>query len=214
MNAPECKDIMNLIPLYIDDLLDEKESTAVKEHINQCQSCKRECEFMMSVMTKTKELPRVTAPCDFAARVVAKAKLKRTSRLLRRISSGVAAAAVLVLCVVNFDVLNSEEQPKENKRIIQEKTVTADKPDEAAESFTPAFFSEVERRTIITVEITEENAKILKELTKDYQEDSFGFIVFDMNILLKKLKDGGIEFTTEETTDITNDYIVIKGVAG
>ena len=42
MNAPNCKDILNLIPLYIDNILDSKEKDLVNEHINSCQKCREE----------------------------------------------------------------------------------------------------------------------------------------------------------------------------
>ena len=247
MNAPECKDIINLIPLYIDGLLDEEES--LKEHIDKCPDCKKELDFMASIMSKTKSLPQVEVAPDFVAKVTAKAKLQKIKKqrlaLLRRISSGVAVAAVLALCVVSFDTIDTKETENQNNPAfsaenlsrevsdivnipnteqkktapnrIQEKAVVPDQsteeiPDRTAESYTPALFSEVDLEyfTIATVEITEENAQTVEELTKDYEKDSFGYIVPDMNILLRKLNEAGIKVKTEVSPDITNDYIIIK----
>ena len=248
MNAPECKDILNLIPLYVDNLLDKEESIIVKEHIGSCHTCKKELDLMMSIITKTKELPRVTVSADFSAKVIAKAKQqkakKQRSVLLHRISSGVAVAAVLALCVVSFDTFDTKENsventpalsaekvsdtpdiidipktetPRKTPRAIQEKTVVDDKSleisaEEITEASTPALFSEVdlEYYTTATVEISEENAEIVEELIKNYEKDDTGYIVPDMNILLRKLNEAGIKVSTKVSPDITCDYIIIE----
>ena len=246
MTTPECKDILNLIPLYVDNLLGEEGSIIVKEHIDQCESCKKEADFMMSIMAKTKELPKVKVSSDFSRKVTAKAKLQKIKNhrttLLRRISSGVAAAAVLALCVVSFDVIDTKEtkpknspvlsaenvsesdisntpkteQVKENSRTVQEKVVVSDQAPEpqgeTTEPHMPALFSEVdlEYYTIATVEVTEENAQTVEELIKDYEKDDTGYIVPDMNILLRKLNEAGIKVKTEVSPDIICDYIIIK----
>lgn len=248
MIAPRCKDILNLIPLYIDGLLDEKDASIVKEHIDQCPNCKKEADLMLSIMTKTKELPEVKVTPYFSAKVTAKAKLQKAKKqrtvLLHRISSGVAVAAVLALCVVSFDAFDTKETLPENSpvlsaekasdkpdiinipkteeaqkttRVIPEKAVVPDESvetpmDETVESFTPAFFCEVELEyfTIATVEVTEENQQTVEELIKDYEKDDTGYIVPDMNILLRKLNEAGIKVKTEVSPDITNDYIIVK----
>lgn len=249
MTTPECNDILNLIPLYVDNLLDEEESQKVKEHILSCPECKKEAEFMMSIMSKTKDLPKVVASSDFTAKVVAKANSKKSTKtrtiLLRRISSGVAVAAVLTLCVVGLDFIKTEtpepekstmlsaekvsqaspdiidipktEHSKKTTPNIQEKTVVPDESaethtDETVESFIPAAMSEIELEyfTIATVELTDENRETVEELIKDYEKDDFGYIVPDMNVLLRKLCDSGIKVTTEVSPDKINDYIIIR----
>ena len=248
MNAPHCKDILDLIPLYVDNQLDEEEVLMVKEHIDQCENCKKELDLMVSIMTKTKELPEVKASADFSAKVTAKAKHQKAKKqrtvLLRSISSGVAVAAVLALCVVSFDAIDTKEppienapvisaektshspdiinipkteQPQKNTRAIPEKTVVPDESaeiptEETSEEFTPAFFCEVdlEYHTIATVEITEENTQTVEELINHYEKDGTGYIVPDMNILLRKLNEAGIKVKTEVSPDTTNDYIIVK----
>ncbi len=247
MTTPECKDILNLIPLYVDNLLDEDEVLTVKEHIDRCESCKQELDLMVSIMARTTQLPQVKASSDFSAKVTAKAKLQKVKHhraaLLRRISSGVAVAAVLALCVVSFDVIDEKstppentpvlsaenvsrkdiintpknEQTKENSRAVTEEVAVPDLstemlPDETVESYTPALFCEVdlEYYTIATVEITEENELIVNEFIKDYEKDDFGYIVPDMNILLRKLSEAGIKVKTEVSPDKTNDYVIIE----
>ena len=248
MIAPRCKDILNLIPLYVDNLLDERDASIVKEHIDQCEDCKKEADIMMSIMTKTKELPEVKVTPDFSAKVTAKAKLQKAKKqrtfLLHRISSGVAVAAVLALCVVSFDAFDTKETIPENTpvlsaekvsdkpdiinipkteevqktpRVIPEKAVVPDESvevpmDETVESFTPAFFCEAELEyfTIATVEVTEENKTAVEELIKDYEKDDIGYIIPDMNILLRKLNDAGIKVQTEISSELTSDYVTLK----
>lgn len=113
MNTPNCSEILNLIPSYIDDLLDIKEKECVAEHIDSCDKCRTELALMTSVREKTKELPDVKISNDFHARLIEKAKEQKAKKharrivLLRRSGAGVAAAAVVALSVVSFGNLGN-----------------------------------------------------------------------------------------------------------
>ncbi len=113
MNTQNCSEILNLIPSYIDDLLDIKEKDRVAEHINSCDKCRAELTLMTSVREKTKELPDVKISADFHARLMEKAKEQKAKKrarrivLLRRSGAGVAAAAVVALSVVSFGNLGN-----------------------------------------------------------------------------------------------------------
>ena len=49
MAKSECTNILNLIPLYIDNMLSDEENDIVCEHIKECASCRGEYEFLKSI---------------------------------------------------------------------------------------------------------------------------------------------------------------------
>ncbi len=269
MNAPNCKEILNLIPLYLDNILDNEENLLVEEHIKNCPACQKELDFMSAVMAKTKELPEISVPSGMRQKIIEKAKelnaQKRIKRALylKRISSGVAVAAVVAISVVGFNGLNkpdttideislsshteiaeneipspevsekasatprkieavTPEPPKKDTSLTKDTPSRvpplADEPivTEDAENTTnpsvPSLFSEVDLEyfTKATIEITAENEAIVTELITDYEKDDTGYIIHDMNILLRKLKDSGVKVKTEVSADITQDYLVLE----
>ena len=108
MANSDCKQILNLIPLYIDNMLSDEEIDIVSRHLDSCKNCKCEFEFMKTIMGATKEISDVEIPKDFHKNLMQKAerlaRQKRARRylMLRRIGAGVAAAAVVALSVVTF----------------------------------------------------------------------------------------------------------------
>ena len=69
MAKSDCENILNLIPLYIDNMLSKEESDIVCRHIEECASCKEEYEFLKSIMGT--ELPGIEVPDDFHDRLMA-----------------------------------------------------------------------------------------------------------------------------------------------
>lgn len=124
MNSQNCSEILNLIPSYIDDILDNEEKDRVAEHINSCANCRAEYEQISALIAKTKDLPDVAISSDFHKNLMEKAAAlqakKRARRivLLRRSGAGVAAAAVVALSVVSFGNLsNSNTDINDNSPI-------------------------------------------------------------------------------------------------
>lgn len=116
MHTSDCKNILNLIPLYIDNVLSEEENDIVLRHINSCKLCKKEHEFMVSLMRNTHELPAIEVPSDFHKNIMVKAqnilraKTARRMTYLKRGSAGFAAAAVIALSVVTYSNLGKTEK--------------------------------------------------------------------------------------------------------
>ena len=112
MAKSDCENILNLIPLYIDNMLSKEESDIVCRHIEECASCKEEYEFLKSIMGT--ELPEIEVPDGFHDRLMANVRKtipspKKRVYLNRRIISGVAAAAVIALSVVSYLNLGNED---------------------------------------------------------------------------------------------------------
>ncbi len=155
MYNSDCKDILDLIPLYIDNKLSEEDYLIVQNHINSCESCKKELEFMVSFTQKFRELPQIDISPDFHENLMEKAKKNLRNKELKRITylrrggAGVAAAVVALFIsysnikpappVANDDfndtALNSSQADKPLD-------ITADKNIQAKTSKSPAFINE------------------------------------------------------------------------
>lgn len=116
MTNSDCKNILNLIPLYMDNVLSEEETNIVSRHLKTCESCKKELKFMNSIKNSTAALPGINPSADFhktlmeKAEKMQKAKKARKFIILRRTGAGVAAAAVVALCLVNFTNINNNQK--------------------------------------------------------------------------------------------------------
>ncbi len=108
MANSDCKKILNLIPLYVDQMLSEEETDIVNRHLEICEDCKKELDFMKSMQKTAAALPDIEPSCDFHKNLMEKAQRTQRAKkarkfiILRRAGAGVAAAAVVALCVVNF----------------------------------------------------------------------------------------------------------------
>lgn len=108
MANSDCKKILNLIPLYVDQMLSEEETDIVSRHLEICEDCKKELDFMKSMQKTAAALPDIEPSCDFHKNLMEKAQRAQRAKkarkfiILRRAGTGVAAAAVVVLCLVNF----------------------------------------------------------------------------------------------------------------
>lgn len=250
--SESCKDILNLIPMYIDTSLDTKESDRVAEHINSCEKCHAEFMLMSSVMKKTRELPDIKVSSDFHDNLMQKVrkqqaeKHKKRIALLRRSSMGVAAAAVVALSVVGFSnlknaptdidtqspVLSVPEVKKteatDNKEptkvhTTQEKASSPQKTETTApENSAETVPSEVATtdaeiavvcddlsciKSVITTDDT--NREEIMEILSQYEKDEIGYIVPDINTVIKKLSELGVEVSTQ-ACEYPSNYIIIK----
>lgn len=110
MAQSDCTNIANLIPLYIDKMLSDKENDIVRKHIAGCKSCSCEYEFLKSVMEKTRCIPEIEVSKDFHEKLMTKIKKERKPglggkyRILSRRSlvGAAAAAAVIAVSVVSY----------------------------------------------------------------------------------------------------------------
>lgn len=108
MANTDCEKILNLVPLYIDNCLSEDDTHIVSRHLSSCDACKKEYEFLLSLMNTAVNLEETDPSTDFHKKLMEKAndlKIKKRAKrivLLKRGSAGVAAAAVVALCIVSF----------------------------------------------------------------------------------------------------------------
>ena len=116
MANADCKNIQNLIPLYLDNMLSDEENDMVRNHIASCDACKAEYELMASIMQTAASLPELNVPEGFHEKLMEKVKAEAESKQERRIyarswrkvSGFAAAAAVIAVSVVSFMQLDRE----------------------------------------------------------------------------------------------------------
>ncbi len=106
MAKSDCEHILNLIPLYIDNMLSEEENDILCEHIKTCRECKKEVEFLKSVTSVAGEIPEIEVPKDFHERLMNKIAMEEKPKkrfgivaFRRSAISFAAAAAVIALSV-------------------------------------------------------------------------------------------------------------------
>ena len=265
----KCKNILDLIPLYIDNPDDIDEST--REHIENCPQCKGEFDLLTNIKKGLGALVDIEPSCDFSEKLsekISKAqaqKRKKRANLFMRYGSGVAAAAVIALCVVSFgsfektvntppdlsavpsveSVAQSKqtetantEKPKENESVISnEKPVllaedmtpsgggsSAGAPKESTpqkdiaptddlsseEVFTDAaVLTEAAVFTAAEITLSDDTREAALEILAPYEMDETGYIVPDINRVLRKIAELGVPVEAKESS-IGINYIIIK----
>lgn len=118
MENTDCEKILNLIPLYVDDMLTKSEKEEVIRHLKHCANCKKEFEYISGLVSTAAEIPEISLPDDFhknlMLKVEKKARAKKAKRYLtlRRVGTGAVAAAVLALSVVAFSNVDNKGNEK------------------------------------------------------------------------------------------------------
>ena len=171
MANTDCKKILNLIPLYIDNCLSEIDTDIVSRHIDSCDACRKEYEFLSSLMSTAATLEETDLSADFHKKLMEKANdlknKKRAKRviLLKRSSAGVAAAAVVALCVASFGNINKTiEHP------ISDST-TSPVPEEVSVADTPVYTAEESKAQVKTPTKTKDTPKPPKSETPAISPD-------------------------------------------
>lgn len=96
-----CEQIKENLPLYMEGLTEEAETSAIKEHLAHCPSCQIEMEEMEALQHKLKSLPSVAMPdaakVRFSEAIKEEGKKIRERRKKNRIMRFSSLAAVLML---------------------------------------------------------------------------------------------------------------------
>lgn len=119
-----CKDIVELLPIYVDNMTNQLESAKVKEHLAECAECRREYEFLKNIIETTTELPYIEASQNFTdtlhSKLIAAKNLKSKKSLaaFRKVAiASLSSAAVIAISIVSLSVLDKKNiesipQPK------------------------------------------------------------------------------------------------------
>jgi len=107
-----CEQVKNLISLYIDNELDEKECSEFEDHISSCESCRNELNDILKIVKLLRSIPQVELPSNFKAQLHEKLiKAKEEEKLNKRKGllfvgnsyfkaiSGIAAVVLVVFAI-------------------------------------------------------------------------------------------------------------------
>lgn len=97
-----CSEALDCIMLFLDKELDSQNEALLKDHLKECEECRKEYELLRSILIKSSEIGK-NPPEELREGVMKKIRRDKRKTLFRTMSA-VAAAAVLVIAVtLNFD---------------------------------------------------------------------------------------------------------------
>lgn len=118
--------------------LNEEEKTEMTAHADECESCRRELDFMLSIIEITKSLPEIKPPSDFMdklniridmeekkQRLIAKRMLMNVRRNWKQYTAAAACFALVAVVTANSRSL-VDKMSGYDDGVIQEETVVTD----------------------------------------------------------------------------------------
>ncbi len=123
----DCEKILNLIPLYIDNMLSDEENDIVIRHIKTCKACQSELEYLKSIIDTTKDIPEIDLPSDFHKNLIEKAEIIKQSKkkkrylIFKRAGVYAAAAAVVALSFLAFGEFIKPQDDKDTDQYLTSK---------------------------------------------------------------------------------------------
>jgi hypothetical protein len=89
---------MSLLEDFLDGLIDDEASAAVRAHLGECEACAGECEALVSLRARVEALPEsIEPPKDLWPEIEARIAAEKVVRARFGRSAMMAAAAVVVL---------------------------------------------------------------------------------------------------------------------
>lgn len=70
----ECEKIIEMLPLYVENELNDLEVMEVEEHLNRCEKCRSEFKNLITLMENLKELPQLEVPAGLHESIIVKIK--------------------------------------------------------------------------------------------------------------------------------------------
>lgn len=100
-----CHKYQELISLYLDNMLSEKEKEEFEKHMESCEECRLELLGLKALLSELNSLPELDLPDGFHQRAMAKLKEKGAKKpafsfSFRNFAGFVPAAASMVICFV------------------------------------------------------------------------------------------------------------------
>jgi len=220
-----CNEIKDMLPLYIDEQLEDKEKKLVKEHIEKCENCSKELEEYEKIRHMLQNMTEEEPPKGYCKRLHEKLlKInvqKKISARYRWVKYGsLAAVFVLVVSAIYFSSsLRMGNMSKSENNVSYDSAMPATEapvpPEEADRSFegTAGIISE-EKAAVIdstdngsimraTLGIQEErNLKIIK--SGSIMTKIEGYDLFLTNLISKVEEFSG--YIEQNNTNVNNMY--------
>lgn len=172
----DCSEILELLPLYSEDMLDISEKAMVEEHLKTCVSCKEELEFLKKIQTEMVNLPQIEPSESFKeglSRRLKEEKRKKTAFYMsggfKKAVSIAMSAAVIAICITALDT----EPYKNNEEILIGKEQIS-LSDGQTENISPDEPQKEEIKTERNAKKTSENAlaDTTGRITREKQKDT------------------------------------------
>lgn len=142
MQETDCVQCRELLFDYVSGLTDDAESKAVAAHIESCPECRRELEFIESMLAAAAEIPEVPVPDEVREAVAnrlseAETEIKRErSRKIRRVVSAAAPVAAAVALTIGMYAGGVFDSFRNADEIMDGKPVSVEDSGGAAENKT------------------------------------------------------------------------------
>jgi hypothetical protein len=133
-----CEKVMEMLSLYIDNQLDEKETREIEKHLKNCEKCSREYEDLLTIKKLLSETPKVELPMNFKEelhRKLVESSIEENSEIIDfkeksekvrnkkkynwKILSGIAAG-ILITVVSVSSLINNNFETKEYAKMESE----------------------------------------------------------------------------------------------
>jgi len=210
-----CNEIKDMLSLYIDGELDEKEKKAVEEHVEVCESCRSELEQYQKIINMLQSLIEVEPPKGYCKRLhekLLKAKQqKKISAKSRWIKYGsIAATFVLVVSAIYVSSnLRMGNSPKNENSVAYDRGMNSNKSEEspaappqaAPEIYGMGTAGGVDDKQKLDVDSSDALTRANFKITDERE--------------LKIIKDGNIETETEGYDLFINNLVSkVEGIGG
>ena len=110
MSEIKCDRVRKILPAYLDGEVDRQEAEAVRQHLEQCESCRAQAHLLddtWETLDEAKPAARVRIPEDFTEKVMARleadrlrVEAERRLRRRRRVGQAVMAAVGMAAGIV------------------------------------------------------------------------------------------------------------------
>lgn len=101
----ECSEISNLIMKYVDGDISEVERKLLNKHKLSCERCNQEFEMMTEMIKCINELPEVSPPYDFEAKVMSKISKQRVRSSMLNMLIGAVGMLAFAYYMIIFVIL-------------------------------------------------------------------------------------------------------------
>ena len=221
MATPDCEKILNLLPLYIDDMLSFEEAKKVKKHLQMCEECKSEAEYLKTIMKRTKDVKEIEIPKDFHRNLMEKVKAteikkKKHRIILRHAGTFAVAAAVVAFCVIvpgefkNNENIDTKNQHATARMMPDDVSNQGQNEDIPKIPVSRSVEEEISVSTVVTVTLADDIKEAALEILSEFEKDETGYKVKDIESVTKKLKELGASVEIDTNSASVHDYIIIK----
>lgn len=104
-----CRQVRELLDTYVDNMTNELQNEAIEKHLQECAECRKELEFLKSIMDLEANFPAIDVSDSFYSKLHQnllveknKNRSKLLGKLLGKSVAVLSAAAVITISVVSF----------------------------------------------------------------------------------------------------------------